>query len=464
MSQRLQSVYATAGDLVSAADLDTLLTRIVERTASEVRATGYVLAVTPEPGADLQVYTHGMSDDDARARASRLASDAPVPDSVLAVDVVTSRHEYGRLVAVSEDGVDFFAQERDLLALYAKHAAAVLDMATSLRDSARRHEQVNALLQLAHSLARAGTSAVVAVRLAEAVRAVVDCDAAAVWLWDPTDECMRLTARQGDDEDTAMLADVTIRLADTPLLGDLVTTAEPEYFDGSVEDPWLRQLMAMLGLAGLTVVPISAREGALGLLTVSASTRPERLRVTPELRERLTGVAAFAATAMQNGRYVDALDHSASHDPLTGVLNRTGFSRAMRAALGGSVPTVGLLYVDLDGFKQVNDQYGHDAGDDVLIESAARLESLLRRGDSVARLGGDEFAIVLCDVDSEGLEATAERVRRSFDTAVDLAVRVVSVRASVGTALWPRDGATAEDLMQRADRAMYRDKSAAEAR
>jgi diguanylate cyclase (GGDEF)-like protein len=463
LSQRLQSVYATAGDLVSANDLDTLLTRIVERTASEVRATGYVLAVTPEPGADLQIYSHGMSEDDARALAERLAAGAEKRDSVLAVDVVTSRHEYGRLVAVSQEGVDFFAQERDLLALYAKHAAAVLDMATSLRDSARRHEQVNALLQLAHALARAGTSAEIATRLAEAVEAVVDCDAAAVWLWDSVDECMRLTARQGEAQNTAKLAEVTIRPADTPLLEPLVDGGEPTYFDRSVEDPWLQGLMDMLGLEGITVVPIIAREGALGLLTVSAATRPERLRITPELRERLTGVAAFAATAMQNGRFVDALDHSASHDPLTGALNRTGFGRAMRVALDQSGECVGLLYVDLDGFKEVNDQYGHDCGDDVLVESAKRLAALLRRDDCVARLGGDEFAIVVPGADSDGLAAAAERVRRAFDDSFDLAVRTVSVRASVGTALWPRDGETVEALMRHADRAMYREKSAAKA-
>ena len=221
--------------------------------------------------------------------------------------------------------------------------------------------------------------------------------------------------------------------------------------------------MDMLGLAAITVVPIIAREGALGLLTVSAVERPERLRITPELQERLTGVAAFAATAMQNGRYVDALDHRASHDPLTGVLNRTGFGRAMRAALDGRADAAGLLFVDLDGFKEVNDVYGHDAGDDVLLESAARLEALLRRGDSIARLGGDEFAIVVCDVDAEGLEATAERVRRAFDESFYLTVRSVSVRGSVGCALWPRDGATVQELMQHADRAMYREKSAAKA-
>jgi diguanylate cyclase (GGDEF)-like protein len=363
-----------------------------------------------------------MSDADARALAERLAAGDDTSESVLAVDVVTSRHEYGRLVAVSEQGVDFFSQERDLLALYAKHAAAVLDMATTLRDSTRRHDQVNALLQLAHSLARAGTSAEVAVRLGEAVRAVVDCDAAAVWLWDATDECMRLTARQGEADMTATLADVTIRPTDTPLLADLVSDSQAKFYDRSVDDRFLRGLIEMLGLESLIVVPIVAREGALGLL--------------------------------------DALDHSASHDPLTGALNRTGFGRAMRTALE-SAASAGLLYVDLDGFKQVNDQYGHDAGDDVLIESAVRLEGLLRRGDSVARLGGDEFAVVVCDVDAEGLDAAAARVREAFAEAIDLGVRTVTVRASVGSALAPRDGTTVDDLMQHADRAMYREKSAA---
>src|ERR1035441_5156394 len=95
MSERLQSAYATASDLISTENLDTVLHRIVERAANAVRAPGFVLAVSPEPGAELQVYSHGIENREAQvlARATRERT-APVSDSTLVVDVTSSRRNY----------------------------------------------------------------------------------------------------------------------------------------------------------------------------------------------------------------------------------------------------------------------------------------------------------------------------------------------------------------------------------
>src|ERR1019366_7408230 len=175
--------------------LDTVLHRIVERAANAVRAPGFVLAVSPEPGAELQVYSHGIENREAQvlARATRERT-APVSDSTLVVEVTSSRRNYGQLIARYPGAIQFFPQDEEMLGLYAKHAAAVLDMATALQESARRHDQVSSLLSLSHALAQAGMSKEVAERLAVAVPEVVDCDRMGVWLWDHLEQNLRSVA------------------------------------------------------------------------------------------------------------------------------------------------------------------------------------------------------------------------------------------------------------------------------
>ena len=125
---------------------------------------------------------------------------------------------------------------------------------------------------------------------------------------------------------------------------------------------------------------------------------------------------------------------------------------------------MGLLFVDLDGFKEINDAHGHDAGDELLRQVAERLAEVVRGGDTVARLGGDEFAVILGDVASVAeVHAVADRVRAAFAAPFRIteAGPAIPIGASVGTAMWPDEGQTAESLLRYADLAMYRDKARA---
>src|SRR5947209_2154887 len=143
MSQRLDNAFATASDLVSPDDLDTVLDRIVERAGIAVRAPRYLLAVRPEEGGDMRVYARGIDDDESHALAeAAFAADGSLGDSALRAPVVSSRREYGHLLVLYPEGLGFFSGEQQLLTLYARHAAAVLDVATALDVSARRNEQV----------------------------------------------------------------------------------------------------------------------------------------------------------------------------------------------------------------------------------------------------------------------------------------------------------------------------------
>src|SRR5581483_596679 len=119
------------------------------------------------------------------------------------------------------------------------------------------------------------------------------------------------------------------------------------------------------------------------------------------------------------------------------------------------------LYVDLDEFKHLNDDYGHHVGDELLCQAAERLRTTLRGGDTVARLGGDEFAIILPRVSTEDeVHAAARRVRESFAQPFELESVTVRISASVGEAMSPEHGTTIDTLVRHADAAMYRAKQA----
>ncbi|HEX3433488.1 MAG TPA: diguanylate cyclase [Solirubrobacteraceae bacterium] len=467
MSERLQSAYATAGDLISTEDLDAVLHRIVERAADAVRAPGYILAVQTGADAELQVYAHGIGWPEAQALARATIDHQPAVDgSMLIVSVSSSRRDYGKLIARYPGAIEFSPQEHEILSLYARHAAAVLDMATALDESARRHDQVSSLLALSRALAQAGTSEEVAERLAVAVPEVVDCDGMAVWLWEDEHERLRSLASWARRPDqAARLRGLTVTQDDTPHLARMIGELGPQFFTADTDDRFLGALMAELELAALAVVPIVARDVFRGALTVSVSSKPDRLRSDSELLQRLTGVAALAAPAMENGRLVDKLHHRASHDGLTGLLNRVGFREhidgVMARAEGGG-GQVGLLFIDLNDFKRINDTYHHDAGDELIRQAAERLSSIARAEDQVARLGGDEFAIVLSDVHEDAqVRAAEERVRAAFREPFELGEASVALGASVGGGVWPADGRTTTELVRYADAAMYRDKARA---
>lgn len=149
----------------------------------------------------------------------------------------------------------------------------------------------------------------------------------------------------------------------------------------------------------------------------------------------------------------------ATHDPLTDLPNRVLFHDQLnRSVLRGQRDDshFSLLYIDLNGFKPINDQYGHEAGDKVLICVSRNIESSLREVDMVARLGGDEFAIILegCG-DSPTIDRMVRKVAGSIATPVVIGNQSVSVKASIGTATYPQDGLDGDSLVHAADQHMY---------
>ncbi|CAA7626488.1 bifunctional diguanylate cyclase/phosphodiesterase [Magnetospirillum sp. UT-4] len=151
--------------------------------------------------------------------------------------------------------------------------------------------------------------------------------------------------------------------------------------------------------------------------------------------------------------------YHASHDTLTRLANRHTVMEALRDAIARAARTgqrLALLFLDLNRFKDVNDSFGHGAGDDLLRQVARRLKSCVRASDIIGRLGGDEFVVALPTItDPQGAVACAEKVVYSFSDPFTLAGRELYTSASIGIAVYPDDGDTAEALLSSADAAMY---------
>ncbi len=152
----------------------------------------------------------------------------------------------------------------------------------------------------------------------------------------------------------------------------------------------------------------------------------------------------------------------AARDPLTGLANRLFFDESLRAAMALAQRhghPLALLLLDIDQFKYVNDSYGHDAGDLLLREVAARLLGTLRSGDMLCRLGGDEFAVLAHDFDSESQVLNlAQRLLLSLHRPIHLEAADVNCTVSIGVACFPSSAGSAEELMKHADLAMYKSK------
>lgn len=153
------------------------------------------------------------------------------------------------------------------------------------------------------------------------------------------------------------------------------------------------------------------------------------------------------------------LRHMANFDGLTNLPNRTLLLDRVKHAIDHATrhkTVVGLFFIDLDRFKQVNDSLGHDAGDELLIAISLRLTNLLRQDDTVARLGGDEFVVMVENVlQAEKLSVLAQQIITVLEAPVQLGNQTVSVSSSIGIALFPNDANASEDLLRNADLAMY---------
>jgi diguanylate cyclase (GGDEF)-like protein len=248
------------------------------------------------------------------------------------------------------------------------------------------------------------------------------------------------------------------------LSGRCIREGTPLYCVDSETDMRVdRDACRRIGLRSMIVMPLRHHDAVVGVLKVLAAQvdafDAEDLQLLG-LMSDLIAAAMFHATRYGS----DELFHLATHDGLTGLANRSLFLERLRHCLAqaqrNSAP-FGVLNLDMDGLKPINDEYGHRAGDAALRELAQRIRQASRESDTVARLGGDEFGIILSRVsDADGALAHAQRLTQQIDRPFAFEDREIRLGASIGVAVFPHDGAELDVLLERADQAMYRTKRA----
>lgn len=211
------------------------------------------------------------------------------------------------------------------------------------------------------------------------------------------------------------------------------------------------------------VVPLRTRDLAVGVLALYGARRntfaPSAIQWVEILARHVSIILSLATVRKETAARIFHVTH---HDPLTDLPNRILFADRLKQALARAKRYgrgVGVLFVDLDQFKSINDSLGHETGDAVLKIVAERLVRCVRSTDTIARLGGDEFALVLSDL-AQGQDAghVAQKVLNAVGRPAIVGDRTIPITASIGIALYPFDAADPDVLLAQADRAMYRAK------
>lgn len=239
------------------------------------------------------------------------------------------------------------------------------------------------------------------------------------------------------------------------LSGLCVTTGETLICVETETDPRVDTAACRkVGARSMVVVPLICRGAAIGVLKV-VSDQPDQFG--DDDAALLKSLGNFIAAAISQATMFEATQRQALTDSLTGLENRTDFMEQLRSALARGVRSgavVCVAYIDLDGFKPVNDTFGHKAGDHVLQVVADRLMSVTRQGEHVARLGGDEFAIITENRDDHEIGAFRDRIAEEIAAPINFHGDELLVTASIGLAT-ARGKDAAESILARADAAMY---------
>jgi len=220
------------------------------------------------------------------------------------------------------------------------------------------------------------------------------------------------------------------------------------------------QAAAIVGLKGGCAVPIMAGGEVVSVMEFF-SDRTEH--PDANMMKLLNNIGGQLGRVFERALAEQKLSHMASHDSLTGLPNL----RLAKDRLSGSISMArrnsakaALMFVDLDGFKLINDTMGHDAGDQLLKEVSTRFASCIREVDTVARIGGDEFIIILTNINSkDGAGKVAKKVIDAVNEPFELQEHHASVGVSIGIAIYPDHGGETEVLLNKADEAMYRVKA-----
>lgn len=313
-----------------------------------------------------------------------------------------------------------------------KRAQALQTATNAISEAAHEAKDMRELLQRVHQI----------------IDALLPCLAFAVALRDEIRQQLEfpylvLDGDAGTDRPTPMVQ---------AFCDDIIRSPDPRHSPQQVAVPGPEDAASWLG------VPLITQQGVMGALVLKSHSN------AVQDQETLQCIATQVASAVERRRLYASLQFMAHFDPLTGLVNRTmlhdRLSRALERA-GRDGLFLCVLYLDLDGFKQINDSLGHSAGDSLLKAFAQRLKACFRSYDTVARVGGDEFVVLLeSTAPMDGAWVIAHKIGATFDTPFDINGQQLNIQTSIGSASYPEHGSNEHELLQHADNSMYRMKKA----
>jgi diguanylate cyclase (GGDEF)-like protein len=412
------------------------------------------------------VGQHGLplliNDANADPRGATIPGTDEVDESMLVVPMRYDERVIG-VITLSKLGLRQFDEDNlRLLSILADQAATAVESARLLTRSERLALELGGLLDMSSALSESLDPRQVADLIARHLATAMDVERCAISYWERTTERLLTWGYwpAGELEGIEPYFDLSDYPETRRVLERQVTSVTDTH------DPQAdRAEVALLVQSSdrmLAMLPLVAKGTSIGLVEL-ISRSPKTFDATR--LELARTMANEAAMALENARLYEDARKLADRDQLTGFFNH----RYLHERLGEEVvrsqrskTPLAVMMIDLDGFKLVNDTFGHLFGDRVLAWVAEELRATLRASDIPARYGGDEFAIILPDTDREAawqaaqriLSALTERAYQSPDRSP------VSIGCSIGVAAYPVDGRTAQDLIARADAAMYRVKGA----
>jgi diguanylate cyclase (GGDEF)-like protein/excisionase family DNA binding protein len=400
-----------------------------------------------------------LADAAADSRANTIpGTDEDLDESMLLAPMLFEDEVLG-VLSLSKLGLGQFSDDDlRLLVIYASFAAQAMAHADATERLKRQIESQRRLLEISESiLTTLDTRSVleaVAVHLSE----LVGWDNVAIELFDRAAGVLVPVMAKGVDAAEYLKP---WQPGETGLGPWVVEHDEPVMVRDQHDDPRIAHFDSGAVHGGLICVPLRGRAGAIGILTLE---RIGEGRVfTDEEFELVKLFAAQVSIAVQNAEAHGAVTQLAETDDLTELRNDRSFRRDLERAVAAG-EGFSLMMLDLDRFKQVNDTFGHQAGDDFLRRIATALVRASRDTDTVFRYGGDEFTVLLAGTDADHASLVADRIRR---TIVDVAGPAPErdgaaywVDASVGVATFPSDGTTPESILLAADRACFMAKRA----